>query len=95
MIYTDLNYDNFFSKPQQGLPEYSDSDFDLLVQAISAGKITEGISQSKNLKIDYDEGQIVRFEGATSRLEIGKFSDGKFGMRVYDASGTTTIDNTS
>jgi len=95
MTYEELNYDKFFSKPKTMQVEYSDPDFDLLVRSISANKITEGVSQSKTLKVDYNEGQITKTEGATTRLEIGKFLDGKFGLRVYDASGNVMVDSTS
>lgn len=95
MTWEDLGYNKFLTKPKPAQIEYSDSDFDLLVRDISADKITSGVSQSKTLKIDYNAGQITKAEGNITRLEIGKFTDGKFGMRVYDSSGTTVIDQTS
>ena len=65
------------------------------MRGISADKITEGISKSDALKVDYNQGQITRVEGAATRVELGKFTDGKFGMRVYDASGTVIVDSTA
>jgi len=93
--YTDLGYDKALNKQQDVVERYTDVDFDQKVDAISASKITQGVSQGTKLGLDYDNGLVTVKENNTTRVVTGKFLDGKFGMRVYDSSGVQVIDNTA
>ena len=93
--YTELGYDKALNKPSIGYKTQTSDDFSLAVDNINASKITQGVSQGTNLGLDYDKGLVEIKEGSTTRIVTGKFLDGKFGMRVYDASGTMVIDSTA
>jgi len=93
--YTKLGYDKALNKEGNEVERFTDIDFDHKVDSINASKITQGISQGTRLGLDYDNGLVTVKEGKATRVVTGKFLDGKFGLRVYDASGVVTIDNTS
>ena len=95
MSWADLGLTKFLAKPRKSFVEYNASDFDLFVDDISGNKIKEGIAQNKVFSLNFDDGTFQRKEGDIIRLSIGKFNDGKFGLRVYDASGTTIVDQTA
>ena len=92
--WADLGLTRFLAKPRKSFVEYNASDFDLFVDDISGNKIKEGIAQNKVFSLNFDDGTIERKEGDITRLSIGKFNDGKFGLRVYDSSGDLSIDQT-
>lgn len=94
MTWEDLNLTKFMAKPHEG-EQYTTPDFDLYFDTLSATKIDSGKSTSKGLIIDYDIGAIDKKEGQITRLSFGKFTDGKFGLRVYDSNGVTAIDQTA
>lgn len=93
--YMNLGYTKFLDKENDSQQQIPDTDFDTLVQSIDASKINQGRSNSNTLTIDYDEGLIERYEGEILRTKVGKFEDGKFGLRVYDTTGTVVIDSTA
>ena len=93
--YLELGLTKFLAKPRKSFEEYNVGDFDLIVDSISGSKLKEGKAENKLFSIDFADGTIERKEGEITRLSIGKFNDGKFGLRVYDASGVTVIDQTN
>lgn len=98
MTFADLGFDKFLNKPSNSQNEIPEDEIDILLQAISGSKITEGVSQSTNKRMDvnYDQGQIQFKDGDNTRVEIGKFIDGKFGLRVYGADGVSVaVDSTN
>jgi hypothetical protein len=96
MTLEELGFDKFLnkSKPPQ---QFAADDIDYILEAISGDKITEGIATSSNerLAVDFNNGMIQIKEGDSIRAEFGKFVDEKIGVRVYDSSGSTVVDNTA
>ena len=95
MTYEDLELNQFFTKSSTIFQTLPDNEFDAFVDNISANKINRGIAKTANLTVDFDKGLIQRSEGNTLRLEIGKFDDGTYGLKVYSASGDTVVDQTA
>ena len=51
-------------------------------------------SLNKVMFLDFDKGNLKLKQGNLTRVEIGKFIDDKFGLRVYDKSGNIVVDST-
>lgn len=94
LSWADLGLTKFLAKPRKSFVEYNASDFDLFVDTISGNKLKEGLAGNKVFTLNFDDGTYQKKEGDTVRMTIGKFNDGKFGLRVYDASGTAIVDQT-
>lgn len=96
MDFTELGYNNFLKKEIKLPQEISSDTFDLFTQNISANKIAEGVARSLNkvMFLDFDKGNLKLKQGNLIRVEIGKFIDDKFGLRVYDKSGNIVVDST-
>ena len=96
MDFTELGYNNFLKKEIKLPQEISSDTFDLFTQNISANKIAEGVARSLNkvMFLDFDKGNLKLKQGNLTRVEIGKFIDDKFGLRVYDKSGNIVVDST-
>ena len=86
--YGDLDYNKFLNKPSGITPELTSQEFDTFVDTFSASKINQGKSASQGLEIDYDQGRIVFKQNGLVKIEMGKFTDGVTGLRVYDNLGT-------
>src|SRR3990167_6203557 len=97
MDLTELGYNNFLRKELKLPQEISSDTFDLFTQNISANKIAEGVARSLNkvMFLDFDKGNLKLKQGNLTRVEIGKFIDDKFGLRVYDKSGNIVVDSTN
>lgn len=92
--YEELGLNKFFAKPSTVFETLADNDFDAFVDNISANKINRGVAQTPNLTVDWDVGELSKYEGKALRLKVGKFDDGTYGLRVYDSSGNTIVNQT-
>jgi hypothetical protein len=93
--YTTLGYDKSLNKPATGYVQQSAGDFSLSVDSVDASLINQGAAKSTKLSVDFDKGTVTVKDSNTTRIIIGKFLDGKFGMRVYNSSGSVLIDTSA
>jgi len=96
MAFDEIGFDEKLERKQEKKPfELSSLDFDTLIEDIDAAKISKGKSVGDRLDVDYDSGKLVFYKNKTKRIEIGEFNDGKFGLRVYNVSGSTVVDQSA
>ena len=96
MAFDEIGFDEKLERKQEKKPfELSSLDFDTLIEDIDAAKISKGKSVGDRLDVDYDNGKLVFYKNKTKRIEIGEVNDGKFGLRVYNVSGSTVVDQSA
>lgn len=97
MSYLDSGFDAFFEKPL-GLnnSQFSSIDQDVMLSPISANKIQDGVMSSSDnrTQLDLNSSLYTVSDGMVSRVQLGKFSDGEYGLRIFDRDGNVLIDIT-
>jgi len=98
MSYLDNGYDKWLEKTIiNSQIEYSDMDTDALIGNLSGSKILSTgtiMSQDRKIQLNLDKNMFVVNDGTIDRLKMGKFDDGEYGIRIYDAKGNEIINIT-
>lgn len=96
MSYLDSDFNVFLEKSLTSTSSSSALDFDADVESIDAGKVKSGVLRSVDGKTVFDlDGSLNSWnDGLINRVEIGKFDDGEYGLRIRDRDGNLLLDFT-
>lgn len=76
--------------------EYSDIDFDAIIDSISASKILGGTMASNDgrTSLALDDGTFLSSDGLIDRVRLGKMDDGSYGLIIKDREGNVLFNIT-
>lgn len=96
MSYLDNDFNVFLDKFYQPSSSITALDFDADVESFDASKVVSGILRSTDGRtaVDLDKSLFSVNDGLIDRVEVGKFDDGEYGLRIRDREGNILVDIT-
>ena len=92
MSYTDLGFDNFFSRELVPQTESNKTEFDFAseVQGLSLDQVRGGAMRSSTgrMVVNLEDETMTISDGSIDRVVLGKIEDGTYGLIIRDNVGT-------